>query len=346
MISSILSGGCHKMYYSMQSEGRECLAVLKNCLFVQYSKEETFMDVLGDILRIIRLRGSVYFNECFCSPWGMSIELSATAAFHLIVRGEAWLAMSGQRELIKLNAGDIVLFPRGAAHKITEKPDSSCLPGEQVVEAYRKGVPLFGGAGEDFNIVCGYVEFDRSLSHPFLDNLPELIHIEAKLRPKFHWLDSVMQQIVYESEHKNPGSDVLIDRFTEVLFIQVIRSHAEILGLEKSYWSALSDQQLSKALSLIHDNAEREWTVDLLASEVGMSRSAFYSRFNDYIGMPPMKYLFEWRMMQAKLKIESTKKTLSTVAEEVGYQSDSAFQKAFKRFFNFTPASLRRRDKR
>ena len=304
------------------------------------------MDVLGDILRVIRLRGSVYFNACFCSPWGMAIEPSAKASFHLIVRGNAWLTTSGQREKLKLNAGDIVLFPRGAAHKITEKPDSQCVPGEEVVDAYRGGLPLFGGAEENFNIVCGYVEFDRSLSHPFLDNLPELIHITAEMRSKFHWLDNVIQQIVFESEHQNPGSDVLIDRFTEILFIQVIRCHAEMLGLEKSYWSALSDKQLSKALSLIHDNAERDWTVELLASEAGMSRSAFYSRFNDFIGMPPMKYLFEWRMMQAKLKIESTQKPLSAVAEEVGYQSDSAFQKAFKRFFNFTPASLRKRDKR
>lgn len=304
------------------------------------------MDVLGDILRVIRLRGSVYFNACFCSPWGMSIEPGAKAAFHVIVRGTAWLTMIGQRDHLKLNAGDVVLFPRGTAHKITEQPDSQCLPGEIVVDAYRSGQPLFGGAGENCNVVCGYTEFDRSLSHPFLDNLPELIHVTAELRSKYHWLDSVIQQIVFESETKNPGSDVLVDRFTEILFIQVIRSHAEMLGLEKSYWSALNDPQLSKALSLIHDNAERDWTVEMLASEVGMSRSAFYGRFNDFVGMPPMKYLFEWRMIQAKLKIEGTQKPLSVVAEEVGYQSDSAFQKAFKRFFNFTPASLRKRDKR
>ncbi len=304
------------------------------------------MDVLGDILRIVRLRGSVYFNACFCSPWGMDVEASSKAAFHLVVRGSAWLKLAGQAEHVELKAGDIVLFPSGAEHVIADSPNSECLSGERVVDAYRAGDALFSGEQEHAKIVCGYVEFDRSLSHPFLDDLPELIYIESELRSKFHWLDSVMQQIVYESEHKNPGSDVLIDRFTEILFIQIIRSHAEILGLEKGYWSALSDQQLSKALSLIHDNAEREWTVDLLANEVGMSRSAFYSRFNDYIGMPPMKYLFEWRMMQAKLKIENTKKTLSVVAEEVGYQSDSAFQKAFKRFFNFTPASLRKREKR
>ena len=301
------------------------------------------MDVLGDILRVIRLRGSVYFNACFCSPWGMSIEQSDKAAFHLIVRGEAWLKLADQNELIKLTAGDIAVFPSGAPHIITEAPDSECLPGAQVVEAYQSGNALFKGNDDNFNIVCGYVEFDRSLSHPFLDNLPQLIHINADMRSRFHWLDSVIQQIVFESENSNPGGDVLIDRFTEVLFIQVIRSYAEMSRQQESYLSALMDNQLSQALSLIHDNPDKEWTVDLLASQVGMSRSAFYSRFNDYIGQPPMKYLFEWRMMQAKQKIENTQKSLTTVAEEVGYQSDSAFQKAFKRFFSFTPASLRKK---
>jgi AraC-like DNA-binding protein len=303
------------------------------------------MDVLGDILRIVRLRGSVYFNACFCSPWGMDVDASSKAAFHLVVRGSAWLKLAGQAEHVELKAGDIVLFPSGAEHVIADSPNSECLPGERVVDAYRAGEAPFGGEQEHAKIVCGYVEFDRSQSHPFLDNLPEMIHINVEQRARFQWLDSVIQQIVFESESGNPGADVLIDRFTEVLFIHVIRSYAEMSGVEKSYLSALTDNQLSKALSLIHDRAEKEWTVELLAAEVGMSRSAFYGRFNEYIGMPPMKYLFEWRMMQAKLKIESTQKSLTAVAEEVGYQSDSAFQKAFKRFFNFTPASLRKGSK-
>jgi len=338
------------------------------------------MDVLGDILRIVRLRGSVYFNACFCSPWGMDVEENSQAAFHLIVKGEAWLRLfpqikkpsaentlssaknsvkeSSKERLIHLKEGDIVLFPTGAAHMISHAPDGQCLSSKDVVDAYRKGEALFDaldsfeGQGnseeagiDNFNIVCGYVEFDRSLSHPFLDNLPDIIHIGADTRARFHWLDSIIKHMVYESANKEPGSDVLVDRFTEVLFIQVLRSYAQLAIKEESYLSALVDSQLSKALSLIHDNPDKEWTVELLALDVGMSRSSFYSRFNRYIGMPPMKYLFEWRMMQAKQKIEGTQKALSLVAEEVGYQSDSAFQKVFKRFFNFTPASLRKSKK-
>lgn len=318
------------------------------------------MDVLGDILRAVRLRGSVYFNACFCEPWGMDIEDDAKAAFHLIVKGDAWLTMiepssqttkqpaDERKKCIHLSQGDIVLFPTGAAHLISHAPDGKCWPGQQVIDSYLEGKAFFDGTDTDmnaFNIVCGYVEFDRSLSHPFLDNLPDIIHISASTRARFQWLDSIIKHMVYESANKQPGTDVLIDRFTEVLFIQVLRSYAQLSIKEESYLSALVDHQLSKALSLIHDNPDKEWTVEILAHEVGMSRSSFYSRFNNYIGMPPMKYLFEWRMMQAKQKIESTQKPLSKVAEEVGYQSDSAFQKAFKRFFNFTPASLRKSKK-
>lgn len=331
-----------------------------------------WMDVLGDILRIVRLKGSVYFNACFCEPWGMAIEESQKASFHLIVKGEAWLTRLPEnpnepekRERIHLKEGDLVLFPTGGAHMISHGPDGKCWPAQQVIDAYQDGLTFFTGKSasetngesieeegktensqiDNFNIVCGYVEFDRSLSHPFLDNLPDMIHISAETRARFHWLDSIINHMVFESANKQPGTDVLIDRFTEILFIQVLRSYADLSVAKENYLSALVDHQLSKALSLIHDNPDKDWTVDLLALEVGMSRSSFYNRFNNYIGMPPMKYLFEWRMMQAKEKIEGTQKSLTKVAEEVGYQSDSAFQKAFKRFFNFTPASLRKSKK-
>ena len=159
----------------------------------------------------------------------------------------------------------------------------------------------------------------------------------------FVWLDSVIQQIVIESKENNPGGNALIDKFTEILFMQVIRVYAEEMNTQQGYLSALMDKQLTHALELIQSESEKEWTIELLAHEVGMSRSSLYSRFNEYIGMPPMKYLNEWRMLQAKQKIENSNKAIALVAEKVGYHSDSAFQKAFKRFFNFTPASLRKR---
>ncbi len=301
------------------------------------------MDALGDILRIIRLQGSVYFNACFCSSWGLSMERSHYSMFHIIVKGDAWLQMDSLKEPMHLQAGDIVFFPKGAAHTIAEQKNTDCISGSKVVDAYARGETVFDGNQEVFNIVCGYVEYTNYLTHPFIENLPQLIHINTEMRTKFVWLDSVIQQIVIESKEKSPGAKALIDKFTEVLFMQIIRVYAEEMNTQQGYLSALMDKQLSHALALIHSESDKDWSIELLADEVGMSRSSLYSRFNDYIGMPPMKYLYEWRMLEAKQKIESSNKAIGLIAEEVGYHSDSAFQKAFKRFFNFTPASLRKK---
>ncbi len=304
------------------------------------------MDVLGDVLKAIRLNGSVYFNTCFCSPWGMSLATSSRASFHIIVNGDAWLKLASDPQPIQLFAGDIILFPTGAAHTISEQADSVCLEASEVVEAYNNERPLFVGDTESIGLVCGYVEFDRSMSHPFIDNLPEYIHIKADARTEFYWLDSVIKQIIMESNSTMPGGAAIVDRFTEVLFIQIIRAYAQQSNVDMSYFKALTDKQLSKALQLIHSKPENEWTVDLLANEIGMSRTAFYNRFNELVGETPIKYLYKWRMMQAKQKLIDTQKSINNIAEEVGYQSDSAFQKAFKRFFNFTPASVRKVNKK
>lgn len=301
------------------------------------------MDILGDVLRAIRLKGSVYFNACFGIPWGMALAPSNQASFHLVVRGDAWVALPDLNISLKMNAGDIVFFPKGAKHTISDAPDSHCLNGIEVVEAYQGGNELFSGNLASSNIVCGYVAFDRSISHPFIDNLPQFIHINTRMRTQFYWLDSVIEQIIIESREAKPGSGVLVDRFTEVLFIQIVRAYAQQSDSGMGYFSALMDKQLSQALDLIHNDPGKEWTVELLAKAIGMSRSAFYARFNQFISEPPMQYLYKWRMMKAKEKLENTKKPIITVAQEVGYCSNSAFQKAFKRFFNLTPASLRKK---
>jgi len=307
---------------------------------------EKLMDVLGDVLKAIRLNGSVYFNTCFCSPWGMSLATSSKASFHIIVNGDAWLQFPNDSESIQLFAGDIILFPTGLAHTISEKADSICHEASEIVEAYNAERPFFVGDTESISLVCGYVEFDRSMSHPFIDNLPEYIHIKADVRTEFFWLDSVIKQIIMESNSATPGCEAIVDRFTEVLFIQVIRAYSQQNNLEMSYFKALMDKQLSKALQLIHQQPEKEWTVELLANDIGMSRTAFYNRFNELVGEAPIKYLYKWRMMQAKKKLIDTQKSINHIAEEVGYQSDSAFQKAFKRFFKITPASVRKVNKK
>ncbi|MEH6580283.1 MAG: AraC family transcriptional regulator [Amphritea sp.] len=300
------------------------------------------MDVLSDILRVIRLQGSVYFRSCFCSPWGMEVRQSPRASFHIVVRGECWLQMEHLNQPTLLAGGDILVLPHGAPHQISDLPDSHCLPGEQVITAYQKGEALFVGDHNNFDIVCGYFEFDQHWSHPFIDALPEVIHLRPEDRYQFGWLDNALNQIISEAGNIQPGSEVLIDRFTEVLFIQVLRAHMLTQGDEQNYLAAISDKLIGRALSLMHSSPEEEWTLEKLAREVGMSRSVFANRFHELVGQPPIAYLFAWRMQLAKRRIEQTKAPLADIAEQVGYNSDSAFKKAFKRFFAQTPASVRK----
>ena len=301
------------------------------------------MDALGSILQSISLRGSVYFDACFGSEWGMELVKFPHSIFHIIVKGEAWLQMASPLEKnIKLVSGDIVLFPTGSPHKLSKELDSECVPASSIVEAYANGERQFFGSEKEFTIICGYIDYNNFFEHPFLTNLPGCIHVNSSMRSQFHWLNSVIDHIVLESKEPKPAGAVLIDKFTEILFIQIIRAYMEETKYELSYLAALANPQLSKALSLIHDRLDTDWTIDSLAEEVGMSRSSLYNRFYEHIGVPPMKYLYEWRMQHAKMEIENTKKSLSIIAEEVGYNSDAAFQKAFKRFFDRTPASFRK----
>lgn len=301
------------------------------------------MDILSNILRVIRLQGSVYFRSCFCSPWGIEISQNPRASFHIIVRGECWLQMEHLSQPTLLSGGDILVLPHGTPHQISDKPDSLCLAGEQVISAYQQGEALFDGNNNNFDIVCGYFEFDQHWSHPFIDALPNVIHMRPEDRYQFGWLDNVLNQIINEAENIQPGSEVLIDRFTEVLFIQVLRAYMLTHNHEQNYLTAISDKFIAGALSLMHNSPEKDWTIELLAREVGMSRSVFANRFNELVGQPPIAYLFAWRMQLAKRQIEQTKAPLADIAELVGYNSDSAFKKAFKRFFAQTPASLRKK---
>lgn len=303
------------------------------------------MDVLSDILRVIRLQGSVYFRSCFCSPWGMEISQSPRASFHIVVRGQCWLRMAGLEQPMLLSGGDILVLPHGTAHQISAEPDSRCLPGEEVVAAYQRGEALFVGDQENFDIVCGYFEFDQQWSHPLISALPKLIHLRPEERHQFGWLDNALHQVISEAEGRQPGAEVLIDRFTEVLFIQVLRAHMKLQQGAGNYLTALSDKPVAKALSLMHSAPENDWTIEALAREIGMSRSAFANRFHELVRQPPMTYLFAWRMQLARRQIEQTTLSLADIAEQVGYQSDSAFKKAFKRFFEQTPASLRKKSK-
>ncbi len=300
------------------------------------------MDALSDILKNIHLTGSVYFNTCFSSPWGIDIPQMKQASFHIIERGQCWLQAESLDQPVPLVGGDILILPHGLKHQISDQPGTTCLPGIQTVEGIISGKNPFESDRENFNIVCGYFEFDRGMENPLVNALPNIIHLNQRHRHKFSWLDAALKLIVSESNTDQLGKDALINKVTEILFIQIVRAYIELNHGDDNFLTALKDKKISIALSAIHNSPEQTWSLESLALEAGMSRSIIANRFRDLVGTTPMNYLLSIRMQLAKRYIEQNTDSLDNIAQQVGYTSGSAFKKAFKRFYNRTPASFRK----
>ncbi|AAZ27265.1 AraC family transcriptional regulator [Colwellia psychrerythraea] len=302
------------------------------------------MDSLSSILKSVRLQGSVYFNACFASPWGLDLDQNQRAYFHLIIRGACYLQLGDKKE--QLQGGDIIILPHGTAHQLFDDPSSVRVNATGVVPGLIDGINPFEGVGhsQDIDILCGYFNFNNSTPSYFLNALPDVIHLTQEHRTHFSFLDNALSFITQETKMKNLGREILIDRVTELLFVQIMRVYININGNEENIFSALSDRTLSEALQLMHTESDKNWTVESLAKAIGMSRSRFSEHFHNYIGETPMRYLHTCRMEVAKQKIEETESTLNIISEEVGYASDSAFKKAFKKFFGNTPSTFRQKN--
>lgn len=300
------------------------------------------MDALSDILQTIHLRSSVYFRRDFSAPWGMRIDAGEFAQFHLIVRGQCFLQDQHHTKPLALSGGDIVVFPTGETHSLCDRPGRRLHPGRKVVESLQRGETIFKGDGPATTLVCGHFEFDRTLDHPFLRDLPSLIHLTDTDRRQLRWLETSTNIIIQEAGSANPGADVVVNRLTEVLFIQIVRAYMLQNEVSEGYLAALKDGQISEALRIIHSAPQISWTLENIARNIGMSRSAFARRFKQLVGLTPMDYLTRWRMEKARELLNNRKLSIIDIAEQVGYLSEAAFSRAFKRRFRQTPGALRR----
>jgi AraC-like DNA-binding protein len=310
------------------------------------------MDALADVLKTIRLHTSTYFCSDFNTAWGMDIAPADKGLFHVLIEGQGWLKAANQTEPLHLEQGDIVAFPTGGAHWIGDSVDSTKIPGNEVVKSIINGKnPFYHEAHEPnhahhadsrHTLLCGAFEYDSSAKHPFLKDLPCFIHIKASTTPELNWLRSLMQVLAIESKQASPGSSVVIDRLTEVLFIQLLRVYMEGHQRDGGYLAALNDDKIGKALNLIHNEQTILWSVSTLASETALSRSAFSERFVRLVGESPKSYLINWRMQKAKTLLLENVRSMHDIAERSGYSSEAAFSKAFKQLFDITPGSLRK----
>jgi len=298
------------------------------------------MDVLSEVLDKVKLSSAIYFKSDFSSPWGMNIPKGPFAQFHIVTRGQCVLKTKDRT--IQLFTGDIIIFPLGTSHWLADRESSKRINGKEVVHAISCGNPLFEGNNVSATLICGHFEFDRTIDHPFVNDLPEIIHITDSERKEISWLENITNLIIQESGSEKSGSDIVVNRLGEVLFIHAIRAFIQNKGSNEGFLAAIRDERISKVLSAIHNSPEKDWQLATLAQFAGMSRTSFSNQFKVLIGETPLTYITQWRVLQAKELLKESNKSVGEIAEEVGYQSEAAFNRVFKKRVAQTPLKYRK----
>jgi len=303
-------------------------------------------DPLGEALHALRMSGAFYCRSEFTEPWGLTLPpLPDYLWFHVVTAGSVSLDL-GDGELTTLHSGDIALVTQGAGHRLcshpeTPAPDILALPREELSERYE--VLQHGGGGALTRMMCGAVRFDHPAARNLVALLPEIIYLDAAGAPDVVSMQGTVALIAAETRHVRPGGDAVITRLADVLIIQAIRWWIETDPSAQTGWlGALRDEQIGRALSLIHGDPARAWTVESLADELPMSRSAFAARFTDLVGEPVMQYLTRWRMRVALNALRDEGATVAELADRLGYRSEAAFARAFKRVIGVAPGSVKR----
>ncbi|MBO0792201.1 MAG: AraC family transcriptional regulator [Ktedonobacteraceae bacterium] len=303
------------------------------------------MDVLTDVLNALELKGWLGSRTEVAPPWRFDFLASQDSTFHIFNFGGGYLRVEGDPTPLRVEDGDVVVFPHGRAHTICDQLPSPLTQAAVHLDYKAHGeyeVFPFEGEGTRTVLLCGAFHFENPGNYPLLQCLPDVIHIPGEQGRMVQSFANIVSLITYESASRQAGSMVMLRRLTEMLFIQIIRVWIEQQAETAGGWlAALRDQPISTALGLIHQFPERGWKVEELADAVALSRSAFSSRFTHLVGEPPMKYLTRWRMHRAthllKHKVETEK-----IAQQLGYASEVAFRKAFKREVGIPPARYRK----
>ena len=302
-------------------------------------------DPLGETLHLLRLTGVLYCRAELTAPWGIDLPtLEGCMMIHVITAGHCWLEVEGAEPRL-LQQGSLALMPHGTGHCIRSSPEADSEPladiaVEQVSDRYE--IMRYGGGGDFTHITYCGVRFDHVAAQRLIELLPKVLKVDT-WDQEDGWLQDTVRFISREARERRLGGETVITRLADILVIQAIRSWIDAAPEPERGWlAALRDKQVGRALNSIHREPAREWTVASLAREVGMSRSAFSARFTDLVGESAMHYLTQWRMQLARTQLRETSEPLSILAERVGYQSEAAFCRAFKRIFGVPPGSVRR----
>jgi AraC-like DNA-binding protein len=303
-------------------------------------------DPLAEALHFLRMNGAFYCRSELTAPWGMTMmPMPGYIWFHVVTAGRVWLE-AGDDEGRLLQPGDLGLVPHGEGHVLRSEPGvpaPGVLELEREVISDRYEVLRHGGGGAPTTLICGAVRFDHPAARNLVEILPPIMHLEAASAPQFDWMQSTLRLMAVEAHELRPGSEAVITRLGDILVIQAIRSWLETDPAAQTGWlGALQDEQIGRAIALIHRDPARDWTVASLAGELAMSRSAFAARFTELVDEPAMQYVTRWRMQVAVSALRNDGATVGELASRLGYRSEAAFARAFKRVIGVPPGAVKR----
>jgi AraC-like DNA-binding protein len=301
--------------------------------------ENSAMDILGDVLETLRFRGSIFFRSELAAPWGMKLEPVGSPRFHIALSGNCVVGGIGN-DALEVAEMEIVMLPQGDSHWIADQPGRDLVSSASAGEACELGDPLFQDGPITNCLMCGIVHYDDESPHPLLDSLPNILHFPELHAGQPIW--STVTLIDAEMHRVQGRNRTIIDRLTEVLFLQLLASHVEKNKEDTGFLAALRDRRLQHALALIHREPAANWSLTSLGEQVGMSRATLVRHFQGAIGIAPMTYIANWRIMKAYNLVKYTATPLEAVAELVGFASARSLSKAFQRQYSQTPSELRR----
>jgi AraC-like DNA-binding protein len=300
------------------------------------------MDALSDVLDSVKLKAVVYRKVRCTSAWGVEAPQDSYSQFWQLLKGSCDLRVPGEN-IIKMAEGDFVFIPHGSTHRISGRPDTTCVPATQYTKALLSGKPLFQGKETETLLIGGHFEFASDVQHPFIKSLPKVIRIRNTNTEVSMWLQRAALFMNDEVSCEMIGSKIILGRLAEVVFILIIRAYLEQTDIKKGFLLALKDNRISNSLKFIHESPEKNWTLNQLSTTAGMSRSLYCREFKRLVGETPLSYLTNWRILKSKEFLKEDKKNISEVAIKVGYQSEAAFNRLFKSKVGETPASYRRK---
>lgn len=315
------------------------------------------MDAFSEVLNGVKLKGALFFTAEFSAPWALATPAGQALAsalapgaphlvvYHLVVDGVARATLPDGRTLT-LEPGDIVVFPHGDAHVLSSAAGAGQIDVATLMKkiAKRDLTPMrSGGGGDSTRFVCGYMECDPLLCAPILGGLPSMLKVNVRTDAAGHWLEGSLLLLVDEASSHRAGSDAMLAKVSEALFVDMLRRYMAALPEHQTGWLAgARDPIVSRSLALLHNRVAHAWTIAELAAAVGVSRTALVDRFSTYLSEPPMAYLTRWRMQLAARALTTTPRGVAEIGAEVGYESEAAFNRAFKRVFGTPPARYRR----